>query len=51
MVRPENTKEVPELEIVEPAADIVIVPPLGLKVTPEFMVKAPATENEVLYCV
>jgi hypothetical protein len=43
IVKPLNVS-VPVLEILEPAADIVIVPPLGANVTPLFTVSAPATE-------
>jgi hypothetical protein len=42
MVRPEKVSEVPEFEIDEPAADIVIVPPEGLNVAVEEFVKVPA---------
>jgi hypothetical protein len=43
MVRLLKTREVPELVIVEPVADIVTVPPVGAKVTPELLVSVPAT--------
>lgn len=43
IVNPLNRKDVPELEIVDPAADIVIVPPEGLNVAVELLVNVPAT--------
>ena len=43
IVKPLNVSDVPELEIVDPAADMVIVPPEGLNVAVELLVNVPAT--------
>jgi hypothetical protein len=46
IVSPEKVREVPELEIPEPTALMVIVPLEGLKVAVEELVKVPAMLNE-----
>jgi hypothetical protein len=40
----------PPLLTIDPPVVNVMVPPLGAKVIPELTVRAPPTENEVLYC-